>query len=271
MWKREINLRVIDKGPRYVEVELVNDNGVDVWSCHFVYGEQDSNKRVDFFWKIITKIQSIQNLLICIGDWNCLWFKEEKKGGDRISPRNLERARTILDDGNLIDLGHLGPQFTWINRRRGNGFIKERHDRGTANAEWNFMFPNAHIKNYISSGSDHSPLILDTCLVKMFGPHPFKFEWMWTSHPGCSGQVSKGWLKHNKGTNFDNVRNNLNRLPPILKKWNRKVFGFLREKIEYSKDKLKILYSDQDNENSMSRFRDEEGILSKLLHREEIL
>lgn len=54
------------------------------------------------------------------------------------------------------------------------------------------MFPNAHIENYISGESNHSPLILDTCPVKKFGPHPFKFEWMWTSHPGCGDQVSKG-------------------------------------------------------------------------------
>lgn len=135
LWTREINLRVIDKGPKYIEVELVNDNGVDMWSCLFVYGELNNNKRVVFFGKIIAKIQSIQNPLICIRDWNYLWFKEDKKGGDRISHSNLARARSILDDGNLIDLGHSGPQFTWINRRWGNDFIKERLDRGAANAE----------------------------------------------------------------------------------------------------------------------------------------
>lgn len=81
------------------------------------------------------KIQSINNPLICIEDWNCLWYKEDKKFGDRIFPRNLARARNILDDGNLIDLGHSGLHFTWINRRGGRGLIRERLDRGVANAE----------------------------------------------------------------------------------------------------------------------------------------
>lgn len=77
-----------------------------------MYSELNDNLRLRSFEDIIAKIKSISNPLICTGDWNCFWFKEDKKGGDRISLRILARARNILDDSNLIDLGHSGPQFT---------------------------------------------------------------------------------------------------------------------------------------------------------------
>lgn len=82
-----------------------------------IYGELDSSKWVKLYEDISHKIKSISNPLICIGDWNCLWFKKDKRGGDRISPKNLVCAKNIIDEGNLIDIGHYRPQFTWINRR----------------------------------------------------------------------------------------------------------------------------------------------------------
>lgn len=130
----------------------------------------------------------------------------------------MSRTRNILDESNLIDFGHSGPHFTWINRRSGNKVIIERLDRGAANLEWNLMFPNASIKNYISGGSDYSPIILDTCLVINFDPRPFMFEWMWTSHVGCSDQVAKGWHKRSEGSNMDTIKGNLDRLPSIFRK-----------------------------------------------------
>lgn len=99
--------------------------------------------------------------------------------------------RNILDEENLIDLGHSSPHFTWINRRGGSRLIKERLDRGEANFEWNFLIPNACIGNYIMGDSNHFLIILDTCPIKSSSPCPFRFEWMWMSHPGCGDQVQK--------------------------------------------------------------------------------
>lgn len=70
-------------------------------------------------------------------------------------------------------------------------FLKQSHihirglDRRASNIEWKSIFPKAIIENYTIMGSDHSPLILDTSPEPKFGPYPLRFEWMWTTHPGC--------------------------------------------------------------------------------------
>lgn len=68
LWKNHISLKIIDKCSRFIEVEILNDKGNDVWTCLLVYGKLDSNHRLRFFEHIVVKIQSIQNPLICIGD-----------------------------------------------------------------------------------------------------------------------------------------------------------------------------------------------------------
>lgn len=96
------------------------------------------------------------------------------------------------------------------------------------------------------------------------------FEWMWTSHPRCGDQVLRGWHKKDCGSNIENVRDNLKMIPFILRKWNIKVFGMLRKNIEASKKKLECLHNAPSNKDFMSRIREEEDNLSRLLNREEI-
>lgn len=48
------------------------------------------------------------------------------------------------------------------------------------------------------------------------------------------------------------------------------MFGFLREKIEDSKSKLKCLHLNVSSDDSMSKIREEEKNLSSLLNRKEI-
>ena len=60
-------------------------------------------------------------------------------------------------DCGLEDVGYVGDLFTWQ-----RGKIRERLDRGVANAHWNLLCPNARLVNGEMVKSDHRPLILDT-------------------------------------------------------------------------------------------------------------
>lgn len=110
-----------------------------------------------------------------------------------MSPRNLESARNILNEGNLINLGHWGLPFSWIRKRKDLGVIRERLNRGAGTSNWNLLFPNATIENYITTRSDHNSIILDTSPISQFRAQPFHFEWMWTSHPDCIHYIQLGW------------------------------------------------------------------------------
>lgn len=60
---------------------------------------------------------------------------------------------------------------------------------------------------------------------------------------------------------------NLRRMPPILKEWNKKVFRNLREKIELCKSNLSKIHSDQSIVDDISMIREEEDNLALLLKR----
>lgn len=59
-----------------------------------------------------------------------------------------------------MDLGFIGPQFTWDNMRMGQANIKERLDRALYNQEWLSLFPDTGVWHLLRTRSDHVSLLL---------------------------------------------------------------------------------------------------------------
>lgn len=66
----------------------------------------------------------------------------------------------MLLDCDLLDLGYIGPQFTWSNRREGKGLISKCLDICIGNLEWCNLYPKATVKHGSVAYSNHLPLIL---------------------------------------------------------------------------------------------------------------
>lgn len=94
-------------------------------------------------------------------------------GGNRIPNNCIKRAHCILDDDNMIDLGHYGPHFTWMNKQSGQRLIKDRLDQAISNKHQNTLFPKVSMKNRIMQDFDHNCIILDTLPLFEFCPKPF--------------------------------------------------------------------------------------------------
>ena len=71
----------------------------------------------------------------------------------------MQNFRDVLDHCGFVDLGFSGPDFTWHDKRRGEG-IWERLDRGIANYEWLTRFPTGRVKHLNCFTLDHRPLLL---------------------------------------------------------------------------------------------------------------
>lgn len=99
------------------------------------------NKRKYFIGQLIQKIKEIRGLLVCLGDWNCLWNRANKLGGQHIPSWELKETNNILDECRLADLRYEDPPFTWIKKLGENNYVKERLDRGEANIQWKLIFP----------------------------------------------------------------------------------------------------------------------------------
>lgn len=59
-----------------------------------------------------------------------------------------------------MDLGFLGPRFTWTNKRTGKAKIREQIDQTFCNSQWKQRFPKYVIWHLPRMLSDHHPLLI---------------------------------------------------------------------------------------------------------------
>ncbi|XP_061347266.1 uncharacterized protein LOC133292825 [Gastrolobium bilobum] len=86
---------------------------------------------------------------------------------------------------------------------------------------------DCHVDDLISSGfeftwhhSDHSPLLVKfSNRPNLWQDRPFRFIASWLDHPNFNDLMQDKW---NKNVDFNQM---LNRFVPILKKWNKEVYG----------------------------------------------
>ena len=131
-----------------------------------------------------------------------------------------------------IDLGFNGPSFTWSNRREGLANIKERLDQCLCDREWQILFPKAGVKHLSNANSDHNPILLDTHLEPENLNRPFRFEAMWTKDERSRVVVENAWQVEVEGSYGFRLARKLEETKKDLKKWNKEVFGLVRERIK---------------------------------------
>lgn len=93
-----------------------------------------------------------------------------------------------------MDLGFVGPKFTWSRHYERRSSIWERLDRGLVTNTWFLKFPGLKVHHLRCDSLDHCPLLfvlsgLESPLRKKI----FHFEEMWLSNPGCGEIVQAVW------------------------------------------------------------------------------
>ena len=78
-----------------------------------------------------------------IGDFNCIKRAKEKCGGRIVAKSLANCLRDFMMNTSAIDLGFIGPSFTWSNRREGLASIRERLDQCLCDQGWQTLFPKA--------------------------------------------------------------------------------------------------------------------------------
>ncbi|KAK7846040.1 hypothetical protein CFP56_008494 [Quercus suber] len=152
----------------------------------------------------------------------------------------MQNFREVLDHCGFVDLGFLGPEFTW-HGRRGGELIWERLDRGVANYEWLARFPTGRIKHLNCFTSDHRPILLSLDAGgehKKWNRKPFRFEAMWVSDSGCRDVITRAWDCTPDGTPMFVTASKLKRCKQSLKAWSREHFGNVKKRIKELKDRL---------------------------------
>nr|POE86184.1 hypothetical protein CFP56_07291 [Quercus suber] len=231
-WSLGVELEVVYFDKNVISALVYFDPPNSPWMLFAIYGPCRRNKRIVFWEMLENMVRSFSGPWLVIGDLNCIKRADEKKGG-RFSPESsINCLRDFMTNTGAIDLGFNGPSFTWSNRHEGLANIKERLDQCLCDQDWKILFPKAGVKHLSNANSDHNPILLDTHLEPENLNRPFRFEAMWTKDERSNIVVENGWQANVEGSNGFRLARKLEETKKDLKKWNKEVFGLVRERIK---------------------------------------
>ncbi|XP_042950096.1 uncharacterized protein LOC122282211 [Carya illinoinensis] len=194
LWRPGVDIEPVNVNSNAISALVYSDPPNHPWLVSFVYAPAQWKQKASF-WNHLNSIHnSFTGPWLCIGDFNDLQNQPDKSGGRPVTSSSIGGLQNLMDSCGLIDIGFSGPSFTWSNNRTGRALIRERIDRGIANAQWRLLFPEATIQHISSAASDHNPLLLNTTKI-MKKPSSFKFEEFWIREPLSNIIIEEAWKK----------------------------------------------------------------------------
>lgn len=160
-WNGNVNVVLRSYSRSHIDVNVCWETLM--WRFTRCYGPSKYDNRKPF-WDLLRKLHSLRNIedecWVLGGDFNEIMYENEKKGGGKRRgnvDNNLYYCCRNIGVNNIITMG---PKFTWTNKRRGSGNVKERLDRFVVNQNSRKVFPFARAMNCGYFGSDHRAIKL---------------------------------------------------------------------------------------------------------------
>jgi hypothetical protein len=132
-WKLETPVQIQNYSRRHINAVINSGSVGEEWKFTGFYGHPDVIHR-PASWALLHHLSEFApEPWLCVGDFNEILSNFEKSNSSYRPPRQMLEFKQALADGNLADLGFVGPKFTWCNSRSGDDFIMERLYRTVAN------------------------------------------------------------------------------------------------------------------------------------------
>lgn len=201
------------------------------WLLFAIYASPKYVER-RFLWDNLSIVAGLHSLSwVIAGDFNEVLLGEDKYGGRPMNVNRVLNFQECLNNCGMIDLGFSCHRFTQSNRRLLAQLIQERIDRVFVNVDWNFFYPEAHVKHLERTHSDHSPIVFSLRLEHGANfPRSFRFQPMCLSHPTFPKIVRDAW------SSTTDLSNAISSFINKARIWNRDRFGnvFYRKKWIYA-------------------------------------
>ena len=189
LWKPGTQVHVQNFSRWFIDAHIICDDTGTKWRLTGFYGHPETCKREET-WTLLESLRHSTDLpWLCIGDYNEIVSRMEKSGGSLRPTRQMDRFRSVIHTCGFIDLGFVGPPYTWSRNHHVEGRIHIRLDRALATTPWKTLFPNATVRHISMYTSDHSMLAVQLQPHRHLPQHrtqrPFRFEAMWLRDPRC--------------------------------------------------------------------------------------
>ncbi|XP_024172126.1 uncharacterized protein LOC112178168 [Rosa chinensis] len=219
------------------EVGILGSRGVFRFTG--LYGVATIMNRV-ITWNLLCTLAA-QVLLpwLVAGDFNEILNHADKSGGPPRSVAQMALFRQALVDYELIDMGFVGPRFTWSNR-----FTEERMDRACQNVQWRELYLFSRCITLPLSRSDHCPILIEVSpepAIRTRTPKLFRFGEMWLQHMDCLNVVQQGWMLATIGELMMQVGRKIKQTVKLLLHWHSGVFQQRQTQMKLIQGKLDVL------------------------------
>ncbi|WCJ29319.1 hypothetical protein M5689_010963 [Euphorbia peplus] len=174
----------------------------------------------------------------------------------------------VMEECGSNDIGYMGEEYTWFNRRQGEGAIWERLDRVVAQDAWLNLYPTTQVHTLLRVDSDHHPIFITTESIQSESRRRkhFRFENMWARHHQCHETVAASW----GSAQAVPVQGKISMVSRSLSRWDREVFGHVTTQVQTLSKQLEEVQSLKDG-NCKEEETSVAKKLNEMLDREEVM
>ncbi|KAL4348355.1 hypothetical protein GQ457_17G006980 [Hibiscus cannabinus] len=217
LWRNTVKIEVVAVSNQFVHALCSLHNDGIQFFVSFVYASPNSVERRGLWNQLLAIDPGSSKSWLVGGDLNVICNSSERAGGSLRRSGVCPRFTEFLFDSALVDMGFIGPKFTW---RR--GAIFQRLDHCLCNMAWCNSFPESAIRHLLRLGSDHRPIMLESvCNTIMEGIRPFRYIVAWNDHPDFPNLLKSVWSSHR------DFSTNISSFQEASRKWSIDVFGHI--------------------------------------------
>jgi exonuclease III len=169
---------------------LRNKQDNSTWRLISVYGTAYDQYKVDFINELHNLLAGWTGPTLVGGDFNLIREASEKSTG-LINQHWADLFNDWINKFGLLELKINGRKYTWGNNQ--DNLVMATIDRVFMSTDWAAAFTNVHLKALPRLGSDHTPLIVDTCAFSVPKEKVFRFEKWFLEVEGFREIVCKAW------------------------------------------------------------------------------
>ena len=131
-----------------------------MWRLVSVYGSAYDQFKMDFINELHNLLTGWAGPTLVGGDFNLIREASDKSTG-AINQHWADLFNDWINKFGLLEIKINGRKYTWGNNQ--DNLVMATIDRVFMSTDWAFVFRGVHLKALPRLGSDHTPLVVNTC------------------------------------------------------------------------------------------------------------